>query len=364
MKARAAQLTVCRWDLDKTYLETSFESLRDLIKVPFEKGSDKKAVPGVVELIRGMRRCSIAAGYRQQLFFISASPPQISRAIREKLRLDGVEYEGISFKHQVRHLVRGRLDLLREQVGFKLDRLLAGARRVQPGARELLFGDDWESDPFVYSLYADLLSGGILPDDCERLLQRCRVHADYRRSAMDHLRRLGSERPTVAGVFILERRLRAGMSLQVFGARMKSFGNYLECSLWLHSMGLLDARAVTDVALAADLDAAQATVSFERVVAVASGNPGPGSTGPVHQGVGNQGAARARLEQARLALLEEGLLDGGVERARLHQRAWLALRRRFGQARGMGPVTGPGFVPDYHRLVDSWSAHAGQEGDM
>jgi hypothetical protein len=132
VKARAAQLTVCRWDLDKTYLETSFESLRDLIKVPFEKGSDKKAVPGVVELIRGMRRCSIAAGYRQQLFFISASPPQISRAIREKLRLDGVEYEGISFKHQVRHLVRGRLDLLREQVGFKLERLLAGARRVQP----------------------------------------------------------------------------------------------------------------------------------------------------------------------------------------------------------------------------------------
>ncbi len=360
MKARAAQLTVCRWDLDKTYLETSFESLRDLIKVPFEKGSDKKAVPGVVELIRGMRRCSIAAGYRQQLFFISASPPQISRAIREKLRLDGVEYEGISFKHQVRHLVRGRLDLLREQVGFKLERLLAGARRVQPGARELLFGDDWESDPFVYSLYADLLSGGILPDDCERLLRRCRVHADYRRSVMEHLRRLGPERPSVAGVFILERRQRPGMSLDAFGPRMKSSGNYLECSLWLHAMGLLDSQGVAEVALATGLDAATATQSFERVVAAAAGNPA----------AGNQQAARARLELARLALSETGLLDSDIPRASLPQRAKLALRRQLGLDTA-GPLADDsagnraqtGFVPDYHRLVDSWSANARQEGD-
>ena len=355
MKARAAQLTVCRWDLDKTYLETSFESLRELIKVPFEKGSDKQNVPGVVELIRGMRRCSIAVGYRQQLFFISASPPQISRAIREKLRLDGIEYEGISFKHQVRHLVRGRLDLLREQVGFKLERLLAGARRVQPGARELLFGDDWESDPFVYSLYADLLSGGILPDDCEHLLRRCRVHADYRRSVMEHLRRLGPERPSVAGVFILERRQRPGMSLDAFGPRMKSSGNYLECSLWLHAMGLLDSQGVVEVALAAGLDAARGTQSFERVVAAAAGD---------------QQAVRARLELARLALVEAGLLDADGPRASLPQRARLALRRQLGfdtagsladDAGGEAALTG--FVPDYHRLVDSWSANARQEGN-
>jgi len=324
VKARAAQLTVCRWDLDKTYLETSFESLRDLIKVPFEKGSDKKAVPGVVELIRGMRRCSIAAGYRQQLFFISASPPQISRAIREKLRLDGVEYEGISFKHQVRHLVRGRLDLLREQVGFKLERLLAG------------------------------------PDDCERLLRRCRVHADYRRSVMEHLRRLGPERPSVAGVFILERRQRPGMSLDAFGPRMKSSGNYLECSLWLHAMGLLDSQGVAEVALATGLDAATATQSFERVVAAAAGNPA----------AGNQQAARARLELARLALSETGLLDSDIPRASLPQRAKLALRRQLGLDTA-GPLADDsagnraqtGFVPDYHRLVDSWSANARQEGD-
>lgn len=360
MKARSAQLTVCRWDLDKTYLETSFESLRELIKVPFEKGSDKRAVPGVVELIRGMRRCSLAGGYRQQLYFISASPPQISRAIREKLRLDGVEYEGISFKHQVRHLVRGRLDLLREQVGFKLERLLAGARRVQPGARELLFGDDWESDPFVYSLYADLLSGGILPDDCERLLRRCRVHADYRRSVMEHLRRLGPERPSVAGVFILERRQRPGMALDAFGPRMKSSGNYLECSLWMHAMGLLDSEGVAEVALASGLDVATATQSFERVVSAAVGNPE----------AGNQQAARARLELARLALIEAGLLGRDVPRASLPQRARLALRRQLGLDTA-GPLADDsadeqahtGFVPDYHRLVDIWSANARQEGD-
>jgi len=56
--------------------------------------------------------------------------------------------------------VRGRFRNLREQVGYKLTELLAGRRDTPVTADEILFGDDWESDPLIYSLYADVVAGG------------------------------------------------------------------------------------------------------------------------------------------------------------------------------------------------------------
>ena len=32
---------VYRWDLDKTYLKSEFDSIRELVKIPFEKAKDK-----------------------------------------------------------------------------------------------------------------------------------------------------------------------------------------------------------------------------------------------------------------------------------------------------------------------------------
>ena len=83
------------------------------------------------------------------LYFVSASPPQIGKAIRDKLALDGVPYDGIVFKDQLPHLVRGRFRLLREQIGFKLAELLKARCTAPPDAEEFLFGDDWESDPLI-----------------------------------------------------------------------------------------------------------------------------------------------------------------------------------------------------------------------
>src|SRR5439155_3775440 len=90
---------------------------------------------------------------------MSASPPQIAKAIKEKLALDGIEYDGIVFKNQLQHLVRGKFRNLREHVGFKLTELLKSRHAMPAESREVLFGDDWESDPIIYSLYADLLAG-------------------------------------------------------------------------------------------------------------------------------------------------------------------------------------------------------------
>ena len=172
--ARPAEV-VCRWDLDKTYLRTDFDSLRQLLRTAFERAEDKVTVPGVAELIKVLKDAGERQGRTVQVFFVSASPPQIGKAIRDKLALDGVPYDGIVFKNQLRHLRPGKLHNLREHVGFKLAELLRGRLAAPLDSRELLFGDDWESDSLIYSLYADTLAGRLGRADLEPVLRRIRV---------------------------------------------------------------------------------------------------------------------------------------------------------------------------------------------
>ena len=166
---------VYRWDLDKTYLKSDFESLRKMMRVPFERAEDKIDEPGVVALMRALRASARAEGRRVFVYFVSASPPQIGRAIREKLALDGVEIDGIVFKDQLQHLVRGRFRFLREQIGFKLAELLKARLAAPAGAAEYLFGDDWESDSLCYSLYADVVSGRLDHQALGDILVRLRI---------------------------------------------------------------------------------------------------------------------------------------------------------------------------------------------
>src|SRR5438552_1215924 len=161
--AGPASPLVCRWDLDKTYLRSEFTTLRQLLRTALERPDQKVDVPGVAELIRALKAAAASRGQTALVYFVSASPPQIGKAIRAKLALDGVPYDGIVFKNQLEQLRRGKFRYLREHVGFKLVELLRGHLAVPAETRELCFGDDWESDSLIYSLYADVLAGRLSP---------------------------------------------------------------------------------------------------------------------------------------------------------------------------------------------------------
>src|SRR5215470_8600125 len=124
-----------------------------------------------------MRAAAEARGRTIHIHFISASPPQIGKAIRDKLALDGVPYDGIVFKNQLQNIARGRFRHLREHVGFKLTELFRGRLAAPSGARDLLFGDDWESDALTYSVYADVIAGYLPSPTLETLLARIGVDA-------------------------------------------------------------------------------------------------------------------------------------------------------------------------------------------
>jgi hypothetical protein len=240
---------LCRWDLDKTYLKSEFDTLRQLWRTARERGADKVEVPGVPEVLKGLRAAADRREHAIALHFISASPPQIGRAIRDKLALDGVPYDGIVFKDQLAHIYRGKFRNLREHVGFKLAELMRGRLAFGAHVRELLFGDDWESDPLVYSLYADLVAGRLGTADLEMLLRRVGVD----REALPEIAQLAADvagRDGVERIFInLERRTPPAV-FQLFGPRLVPTFNYFQTALVLAADGFLDGEDVVRVASA------------------------------------------------------------------------------------------------------------------
>lgn len=237
---------VYRWDLDKTYLKTEFSKLRDLVRIPFERAEDKVDLPGVAPLIRSLKQSGRALGRDVRIHFISASPPQIGAAIREKLRLDGVEYDDIIFKDQLQNLVRGKFRNLREQVGYKLSELLVSRSTMPSDSQEVLFGDDWESDPIIYSIYADVLSGRLPADDLREILQAIHVDPQLVGKAVGLCPSAGAE--VVLRIYInLERRTPLA-NFQIFGARLVPAFNYLQTAACLFQDGHLQLDAVATVA--------------------------------------------------------------------------------------------------------------------
>lgn len=223
---------VYRWDLDKTYLLSEFERLRDMVKIPFEKPEDKVAAPGVAALIRGLREAALSRGRAVRVTFVSASPPQIGRAIRRKLELDGIVHDGIVFKDQLQRIFRGQFRHLREHVGYKLTELLKARSLEPPTAREYLFGDDWESDPLIYSLYADTVAGAVSPGELAELLRAARVDP----ALIEEARQLAIGLPkgdAVRRIFINLERPTPPAAFRQYGARVVPTFNYFQTAACL-----------------------------------------------------------------------------------------------------------------------------------
>jgi hypothetical protein len=248
-RVQPSTTVIFRWDLDKTYLKSAFESLRQLVRIPFEKPEDKQTVPGVVPLIRGLREVATQAGRNVRIYFMSASPPQIARAIKEKLALDGIEYDGIVFKNQLQNIVRGKFRNLREHVGYKLTELLKSRREMPAGSREVLFGDDWESDPVIYSLYADILGGRVAAADLDTILEAIGVDLGLRAEARALAAAVIPE-DVVTRIYINIERRTPPTNFRLFGTRLVPSFNYFQTAVCLFEDGHLTLPAVATIAKA------------------------------------------------------------------------------------------------------------------
>ncbi len=233
---------VYRWDLDKTYLRTEFDTLRDLVTRAFERAKDKHTVPGAAALLRELRATGPLG-----LYILSGSPEQMRRVLEAKLRLDGIRWDSLTLKPSLKNLLRGRFSFLRDQVGFKLGALLDSRETMPAQADEILFGDDAETDAFVYSLYADLCAGRASLEVLASVLEQAAVTDDE----APRLLRLAADLPRrdhCLRVFIHLDRVSPLERFDDYGARVCPFYNYFQPAVVLVQMGAIDAKAALRVA--------------------------------------------------------------------------------------------------------------------
>jgi len=329
---------LCRWDLDKTYLRSDFDTLRSLLKTAFEKAEDKIDVPGVAELIKVIKAAGERHARDTRIVFVSASPPQIGNAIRKKLALDGLPYDGIVFKNQLAHLRRGKLRNLREHVGFKLAELLRGRVEAPAETRELLFGDDWESDSLIYSLYADVVAGRLGAERLAPVLRRVRVDPPL----VDEVLALAGR--AVAGdvvvrIFINLERRSPPAAFRLFGPRVVPTFNYFQTAVVLAADAYLDPEDVARVA---------------RVLIDGAGYTGRRLANSLDDLVRRAHLGVAAADAIARPLAAAGVVTSASTPRSRWRRAFLAVRRRVGRGRqtaetALSPLAGP---LDYDAILD------------
>ncbi len=226
---------IYRWDLDKTYLRTEFDTLRDLVRRAIERPSEKRTVPGAAALLRELRATGPAG-----IYILSGSPEQMRRVLEAKLRLDGIHWDGFTLKPSLRNLLRANFRFLKDQVGFKLSAMVASREPLAPELDEILFGDDAETDAFIYSLYADLCAGRV---DAAMLMQVLDQAASSQDDVAKLLLLLGRlpKRDHCRRIFIHLDRMSSLDRFEVYGARVCPFYNYFQPALVLCELGALDA---------------------------------------------------------------------------------------------------------------------------
>jgi hypothetical protein len=274
------------WDIDKTYLSTHFSSLQGLSRIPFEFAVDKQAIAGMPEVLRGIRR-GPGPGYGcVPLYFVSASPPQLRGVLEHKMILDGVEFDGITFKDWWQIMKKGRPKRLLDQVGFKVCALLEGRQR-RPLATEYLFGDDAESDADAFSLYAGLVHERMSYGEARDRIADAGMREDNQRCALALLDRLPEKRGKVDKVFIHLEKGTPPEQYDRFESLVAPVRGGLQLGLALFALGLVDEDTVRQC---------------REAISTASGTPDPELDALIADAVG-----RRLISPKKLGLLDSVL---------------------------------------------------------
>jgi len=241
---------IARWDLDKTYLRTEFDTIRDLVRTALERPDEKRTNPGASTLLREMVRAGTS------VHILSGSPEQMRRRLEDKLRLDGIAWDTFTLKPNLSNLLRLRFRAVRDQLGYKLPALLRARATMtlgdasEPAAppHEALFGDDAEADAYVYSLYADVVAGRV---DERTLLEIChkgRVYEDVAEELVAFAARI-DHADVVERIFIHLERQTPPSDFRLYGPRLVPFYNYLQSAFVLFEDARIPADAVLRVAV-------------------------------------------------------------------------------------------------------------------
>ncbi len=186
-------------DIDQTFLDTDIKTKFGLIQTLFESPVQKTPLPGMVELYKSFR---LNRKDPMPLIFVSASPHFFRRTLQAFFFHHEIDFTGLSlkpfmtqFEFLFRRFMRSlsnpeeffaakivriaeslsrfrkhKMKKLSNQVAYKLVILLTNRLMHPTHVKEILMGDNTESDYFIFVLYQVLLAGKIPPDRLEEFL--------------------------------------------------------------------------------------------------------------------------------------------------------------------------------------------------
>lgn len=242
-------LEVFVWDLDKTYLDTSIDSLGSLMVVAVERALSKKNVPGTNILLQSLSHhwTESRGQTRFPIYFITASPPQMENRILEKFEIDGIRPFGCFYKDNLRNLRPKRWWRLTKQVGYKIQALLQLRLRLHQDVRQIFWGDDSESDAIIYNLYSDICSRRLSETDIRDVLRGFFVTGEQVDRILDLQASIPAKDPVEKIYINLAADTDADWYLK-FGRRTVPTSNYFQVAVDLFQDQRLTADGVFDIA--------------------------------------------------------------------------------------------------------------------
>lgn len=233
---------IFRWDLDRTYLDTDIFTVRGMLRAAVESPESKRNIPGADTLLRALLRH--APGDRATV--LSGSPTQMRAALEQKLALDGIRFDSLVLKDNLRNLRKGRLRALKGQIGYKLPRLLEQRVGEPVDSTESLFGDDAEVDAVIYALYADLLAGEVERDVLVEVMKAGGAYPDQIDDVLASLERL-TPRDAVSDIWIHVDRGIPLTHFELLGPRVQVVFSWFQAALGLWARGRLADDDVIEV---------------------------------------------------------------------------------------------------------------------
>lgn len=148
-------------DMDETFVHTDLHTLRGLWNVLTRRPRDVRMVDGMVELIR-------ARSEKSNVVLLTASPVALQSDVLALAELHHVKLEGgIILRAKVESLT----DLIKP-LGYKLLMLFTRLADFPSGTEVNFFGDNTQSDPWVYSYARKYLTGAMTADQLYDQLRR------------------------------------------------------------------------------------------------------------------------------------------------------------------------------------------------
>ncbi|MDF3819101.1 hypothetical protein P3G55_04290 [Leptospira sp. 96542] len=216
-------------DIDQTYLATDIHSGKGKFSALFETPNQKQALPGMPELYQELRIYLNNA----PLAFISASPHFFRRTMLATIAKDNVQIESLHLKY-LEGTIKGVFDKvvgtifnplelfqngfkpawtrtkkflgasyqsLFDQMSYKLSILLYDRVYQPTNSKEILLGDNTESDYMIFTLYQLICLGEIEGDVLEEYLYNLNFlgRDAITRDAAKRIRLLGEENTRIHG---------------------------------------------------------------------------------------------------------------------------------------------------------------------